>query len=45
MKEKLNNLFKRLRSWTDANFSGIVTITFYQGGIRKVRVEYEDDLK
>ena len=34
-------LFAKFKEWIQAKFTGVVTIYFHEGGIRKVRIEHD----
>jgi hypothetical protein len=34
-------LFEQFKEWIKTKFTGIVTIHFHEGGIRKVRIEHD----
>jgi len=36
---KLGNLISRIKEWVDNKFTGIITIHFNNGGIRKITAE------
>ncbi len=38
---QLPNLITHFKDWIKAKFTGVVTIYFHDGGIRKVKIEHE----